>query len=160
MAEKNKITELKEKYEEIRKKFKLIPSFEEMDGEFEIREIEKSYFVIPRRICRIMCRRLESIANALEPILNPHQDSMHSAIEIKAFEKKELEEIFQFYKKLWHLIHLGLLESFKSDKNSAEFVNQLWKDWPAIKKQTLGYLEKITKSWTEKDKEEESGYLG
>ena len=70
------LAKLKEEYEEARKKYDL-PSFKELDQEFEIRKLESGGFII-REVRRVIINKLQNFADWLTPILNPHPDSLHS----------------------------------------------------------------------------------
>src|SRR4030067_755252 len=107
---KEEIAELKELFEKARKQYNL-PSFDELDEEFEIRKIEDGFVL--REIRRDMLDRLHHYIEWIGPIVNPSQHSMHSMIESKLFAKKELEEIFDYYRRLYYYIHKGILAGLK-----------------------------------------------
>ena len=141
---------LKAEYEKLRKKYNL-PQFEELDEEFEIRKVDYDLFLI-REIRRLVLSKLDFVASLLEPILDPGK-SLHSMIETKFFEKYNIELMFDFYKKLWKIIHEGISASLTSEKAEAEFIKDVWKQWPEIKKQSIEYADKIAAGWGKVEKE-------
>ena len=145
------LVKLKEEYKKLQTKYKL-PSFDELDEEFEIRKTDYDLFLV-REVRRAMCHKLTAIADLIEPILNPAGHSLHSMIETKIFEKEELDDMYKFYKKLWHLVHKGIYLSLVSEKEEAEFIKEMWKAWPEIKKTAEKYAKKISDGWAKEEKE-------
>ena len=158
MAEKEKgenHEELKNAYAEAKVKYNLIPTFEDLDKEFEISVMDpdRAHFIV-RDIKRTMCTKLHKFVDYLNPIISPQPSSLHSMIETKFFEKNELDGMFEFYKKIWHLLHKSILTGITSEKDEAEFINLLWGEWPQSKNKMIGYMSKITDGWAKEDKEE------
>lgn len=153
---------LKEAYDEVRKKYKLIPTFEELDREFEVTLIDpdRTHFII-KDINRTICSKLHKFIDNILPIINPSPSSLHSMVETKFFEKENADGMFEFYKKLMYLLHKAILLSLKSEKEEAEFINEVWKEWPQLKDKMIFYMDKITKGWAKKEKEEKrEEYVG
>lgn len=142
---------LKKEFEKVRAKYEL-PSFDELDNEFEIRKIDFDLFLI-KEVRRAVTHRLTAIADLLEPILSPSEHNLHSVIESKIFEKGDVDEMFTYYKKLWHHAHEGIAASLISEKEEAEFIKKIWKIWPEIKKTALGYAKRIAEGWAKEEEE-------
>lgn len=157
-ADGEDLEKLKEEYEEARKKYNL-PSFEEIDKEFELRKLESGGFII-KDVRRIIVNKLQSFADWLTPILNPHPESLHSAIETKIFEKQEISDMLAFYKRLGHLIHMSLIASLKTEQDEINFIKDILLEYPEMKIKILGYVEKIAEGWArnEEDKNYRSEY--
>src|SRR3989344_5292708 len=100
-----------------------------------------------------MTFKLQAISDLLEPILNPSARELHSFIELKVFEKKEIEDTYNFYKKLWALIHKGIVASLETEQKEVDFIKELWKAWPEIKKQAHKFAAKITEAWQQDETE-------
>jgi hypothetical protein len=139
------IEKLKAEYDRLKQKYKL-PAFDELDADFEIRDIDYGCFVI-KEIRRIIVRKMEGILGLLDPILNPSQGSLHSMIETKIFEKQDLEPMFDYYKKLCQMAHNGITTSLESEAAEAAWINEVAKAWPGIKKEAAGYSKKIADGW-------------
>jgi hypothetical protein len=146
-----KLKKLKAKYEAIRKKYKL-PTFNELNKEFEIYDIDYNGF-ITRDIVRKILQKIDQILSIINPILNPNPQSLHSLIETKIFEKSDLEPMFKFYKKLFYFLHKGITEVVKSEDAQVAWIKEIWASWSAIKKEFIGYGEKIAEGWLKVEKE-------
>jgi hypothetical protein len=154
MSEKekpDKLEKLKLEYEKLKQKYKL-PTFDELNDEFEIFDIKANSFII-REIRRRIIHKAEDFLSLLNPILNPNPNSLHSLIETKIFEKQDLEPMFDFYRKLFQLAHKGITASFEPEAAETAWINEVWKAWPEIKKQIAGYSKKITEGWGKVEKE-------
>jgi len=161
--EKGKLSVLEEEYNVLRKKYKLAPSFADLDREFElgILEVEDSRILL-KRILENIAGIMNRFINLIEPIVNPSPDSLHSLIESKMFDNVEISKLFVFYKKLWFLIHEQILASLEDEQAQAEYINKVWKQWPEIKKETKRITIKICKGWGESEQIEthRENYVG
>ena len=49
----------------------------------------------------------------------------------------------------------------ETDKKTADFINEFWKEWPSIKKKISEIIKKLKQGWTKEIKlKEEKSYLG
>jgi|GEM_PF-6290464 len=145
------LEKLKEEYKALQQKYTL-PDFDEIDKEFEIRKIDTNLFLI-KEIRRVILQKLDFSVALIEPILNPSPSSLHSFVETKFFAKQNIEPMFDFYKKVWHWMHLGISVSYMQEKDEAEWINDVWKAWPEIKKETGKYSKQIADGWSKVEKE-------
>ncbi len=159
MVEKEgKLEKIKQGYELLRKKYDL-PQFDEFNAEFEIAKADPD-LVLSKELRRALSHKLQGYAEWFEPVLNPNPSSLHSIVETKIFEKQELEPLFNLYKRLWHLIHLGLQASLQTEADEIKFVKQVWDEWPALKKELAKHMERLAAGWLVHTKEQEdSGYV-
>ena len=158
MSEENKPEKIKQKYEELKNKYSL-PRFDDFNSEFEIvrAEVDVNF---AKELRRTVSHKLQAHAEWFEPVLNPNPSSLHSIVETKIFEKQELQPLFDLYKRLWHLIHLGLQASLQSEADEIKFVKQVWDEWPALKKELAKHMARLADGWLEQAKEQEdSGYM-
>ncbi|MBI2040582.1 MAG: hypothetical protein HYT16_00585 [DPANN group archaeon] len=156
--DKKSAEKVKDNYEELRKKYGL-PKFEEFNAEFEIVKADPE-LNFSRELRRAITNRLQAYSEWFEPVLNPNPNSLHSMVETKIFEKQELQPLFNLYKKLWHLVHVGLQASLQTEADEIKFVKHVWEEWPAVKKEILKYVGKLADGWLEQAKEpEDSGYV-
>lgn len=142
---------IRKEYEKIRKKYDL-PSFNELDSEFELRKLDIDGFII-RELRRAIIHKIQNFADWLSPILNPHPDSLHSAIETKIFEKQEISDMLKFYKKLGYFIHISLVASLKSEEEEVKFIKNVLNEWPGIKGTITNYVERISEGWAKKEED-------
>jgi hypothetical protein len=150
---------IKEKYQELSKKHKL-PSFDEIDNEFEISTIEKDDFLL-REVRRKIAEKIEVYAKFLEEILQP-EVTVCNMYESKAFDAKEREGLFKLYKKLMFLSRASVETAVNEDDNkTSEYINEVFKDWNQIKEDFLKFAKKSKECWLkESDIKEDLGYLG
>jgi hypothetical protein len=145
------LEELKKAYAALQKRYGL-PKFDELDIEFEIRKIDYDLFIV-KEVRRVMMQKLDFMVAVLEPILNPSPSSLHSFIETKIFAKHNIEPMFDFYKKVWQFMHRGVYASYLDEKSEAEWINEVWKAWPAIKKEAAGYAKQVADGWSKVEKD-------
>ena len=147
--------ELKKAYAEAKIKYNLIPNYEELDREFEISVIDpdRAHFIV-KDVKNAICAKIHKFIDNLAPVINPQPSSLHSMVEVKLFEKEEVNDMFAFYKRLMHLLHKSILMALKSEADEANFINDLWKEWPQIKNKMTAYIVKITEGWSKEDHEE------
>ncbi|MBR9691346.1 hypothetical protein GOV06_01030 [Candidatus Woesearchaeota archaeon] len=150
---------LKEKYQKLSKEHKL-PSFEELDKEFEISKIEDEKFLL-REVRRKIIEKIELYAKFLEEILNPDTtiSNMHEA---KIFNEEERERIFEFYKKLMYYDRLSIEVSIdEDDSKSSDYITGFYKEWSELKKEFSNFVKKAKESWLKDSNiKQESGYMG
>lgn len=155
MAEK---INLKEEYQKFTKYN--LPSYEEINKEFEIYSIEKPDFLLTN-IRRRIHEKLAFFARILEGILYPNPSSLVNIQEAKFFTEEEKNEILNLYKKLVILERNSDKLDIKGDeKDEADFINKIFKEWPAIRDQMLDFIKKIEKEWKKEEKSSEDFYFG
>ena len=153
------LAEIKKKYEVVRKKYKL-PKFEELDQEFDIRLINKEGDII-KEVRRAILVRIDKCADIIAPAISLEPVDLHSMIEASGLKKDDKKKMFSTYKKLGHLLHAGLLASFDSEQQQADFIRHAWNKWAGLRREVQDALKKITYEWTRKEEKEENvGYLG
>lgn len=155
-----KLTNLKNSYDIIKKKFNL-PEFDELDSEFEIRalDIEKSGILI-KALLRIILSKLAIFLNYLEPIISPNPQSYHSMVELNNLSDDDKHEIFDYYKSLSSLYHEGCAIELKSEKEVANFIKKIYQKWPELKRKEIYFLDKITQTWLKEKEKEKTTYTG
>ena len=152
--------EIKKKYEDLEKKYKL-PSFNNLNNEFEITTIEHEEFLL-REIRRKIIEKMELYTKVLESLLQPNTDSLSDMYECRIFGDEEKDKLFKLFKRLMYFDRLSIETSIdENDKKSAEFINDIWKEWDKIKKELSIFIKKLKEEWLKETKiKEELGYLG
>jgi len=151
---------VKERYLELSKKYRL-PSFDEIDNEFEISTIEKEHFLL-REIRRKITEKIEVYAKILEEILHPDPPTVSNMYESGVFDEKSRDEIFVLFKKLMYLNRLSVEASIdENEQKSSDYINAVFKNWKDIKKEFLRHIKNAKESWLRDiDIKEKLGYLG
>lgn len=154
---------LKEEYEKLSKKYNL-PKYEDLDKEFEllyISHLEEIKFPL-RFIRRRITDKLSLFCNMLQNIIQPNPGSLISLEESKFFSDKDREKIIGLLKELMHIERQSLYLEISFDENEdVEFINNIFRRWDKIKKETLQFSEILKKKWKEEiKKEEKEQYFG
>ena len=155
--------EIKKEYEQLRKKHNL-PSYEELDNEFELLYfspvIEVNYVL--RFIRRRITDKLKGFVNFFHGIINPNPSNLISLQESKFIPQEEKEKISELINEIMVLDSKSiLLDLEQSEKNDAEFIKEALKRWSKMKKTITNYVSKIKEGWESDIKEEEkSHYFG
>ncbi len=150
---------IKEEYEKLRKKYKL-PEFKEIDNEFEITIIEHEEFLL-REIRRKITEKIELYTKVLDRLLQP-ETVLSDMYECKIFSDEEKDALFKLFKRLMFFDRFSIETSIdENDKKSAEFINNIWKEWDKIKKELSSFIKKLKEGWLKETKiKEELRYLG
>ena len=149
---------LKEKYQELEKKYNL-PSYDELNNEFEISSIDCEDFLL-REIRRKIAEKVELYVKLLDEWLNP-EASISNMHESKLFNDKDRNDIFQVYKRLMFFDRYSIESALSEDEKSAEFIKDVFKEWDEVKQKIAGFVKKAKESWLEEvDVKQELGYMG
>lgn len=151
--------EILKKYDTLRGKFSL-PSYEEINNEFEIEGIESQTFLL-RAIRKKIIERIEPYIETFEQII---QGDAHitNIYESSQFSEKDKEEVFKLFKNLMKVRRKGSIAALSADmKTDADFIKEANSAWAEFKPKILTYLSMMKDGW-EKDtsKKEATEYFG
>ena len=129
-----KLEKLKKDYEILAKQYRL-PSFRELNEEFEIEKIaEKETELLLRHVRRCMLEKLAAVSRFFELMLNPTEANLlilSLLKDISAETKKKMEKI---YRELSYIeLEAVELDLDYSEKNEAKFIVEVSKDWKTLK---------------------------
>ncbi|MEI6849733.1 MAG: hypothetical protein WCK29_01715 [archaeon] len=153
------IKDLKREYELLEKKYKL-PSFKELNENFEIDKIDKDSDLIIRTIRKVIMEKLINSINFLEFLINPVNAPrmyMNYLKNISVADKEIIDEIYSAFAKI-SLDSLDLEVNY-SEKNEAELiinVNKLWNE----KKSNFSKILAHIKSPQPQEARKEKSYFG
>jgi len=150
---------MQEEFDKVAKKFSL-PSFEELDYEFEISTLEKEFLL--RNIKRRVEDKLTYLAQLLSDIIQPNTESLASLYECNHFSEEEKEEILKIVRVLQYQLR-ALAESYiaMDDTADAKLITEITKEFPHLRKQSLPLVAKLKEVWKiEQDFKEVLEYLG
>jgi len=94
----------------------------------------------------------------LEPVISPNAQSTHSMIEVNNLDDKTKDDMFIFYKKMQHIHHVFCLKDMGTQKDVANFINDLWKQWPDIKQKEIKFLKLINETWLKQDQQNKGNF--
>ena len=162
MAEdKSSLEKLKEKYTEIQKEHSL-PSFEELNKEFQIEKIcESETDFLLREIRKYMAEKFSNYLRFVEAVLNPTSASMFIFSFIKtltAEDKRLLENIGKSLMKIE--VESIELDIEYSEEKEVAFIKKSYKSWDSCKKELLCLFQSVRKNWDNKSEANNKGYFG
>ena len=146
-------------YETLQKAHAL-PSYEALDKEFEISEIEEKFLSL-RSIRKKMVEKLEFFIKILEDIIHPDTNvtSMH---ESKTFTEQEKQRLFELYRNLMGLQRSSLKLSLDStEQQEASYIKEVLSLWKGMRKELEFVIAVLQRCWKEDiDIPEDLAYLG
>ena len=156
------IEDLKKRYNEIAKK-KNLPSWEELDSEYELGHIGPIMEVsFPLRfVRRRIGDRFAWAANFLQGLLQPNPSSVVSMQESKFFTELDRKKVVELLKGLMHLERINLsLDIANNDEDSVKWIKDAHKKWVESKKDLTNLTEKMKTGWKEEVKAGKGAYFG
>lgn len=156
-----KDADVRGKYIELKKKHPELPSFEELNIDFELDYLEKDDF-IAKLVRRRMNDKLIFFCRVLEGILYPNPNSAINAHESSFFGDEEKRELSEFYKKLMILERRSLLLDVTStESDDVKYILELFGKWSEFKKVMSEVVNKMQDIWKKKDEQNvEGNYFG
>lgn len=127
------LKDLKAKYAVLEKKYNL-PKFSELNENFEIEKIRRGEETLLRTIRKTTMEKIVNSLGFIEFLINPVNAPRIYFIYIKSMTMDDKKEIDNIYSALSGLV-LGSLkaEIDYSEKDEAELIKKIFKDWNAIK---------------------------
>ena len=152
-------TDPKKIFEQLKKKYGL-SDYEEFDKDFEISTIDKEGLFL-LEICKRMDEKIDLFAKVIDKILQP-DTTIADMREHHAFDDSQKKALFELFKELKILHHSALLLLIDQDeRKNAEFIRQVMKQWPSIKKRMNSTAEMLIESWkSDAVSDDELSYMG
>ena len=161
MKEESNLEELKKNYSVIQQKHNL-PSFEELNQDFQIEKIAESEtdFLI-REVRKFIAEKLSNYLRFVEMILQPTNVPMSVFSIIKTLGTEDKDKLTEIYKKLVKF-EVDLIETDVdfSEEKEAKFIRSAYIDWQEIKKSILGVVEVIKNNLDNKFEKNGRRYFG
>ncbi len=136
-----------------------IPSLDEIQKTFRI-ELEPGTIVVEHVRDEISDKLFEFAEKILEPILSG-SDAFCCAFEQNMLTNREMEELFELYRKIQVLKWENNLISIKGDeKEMAEWINKTWEFWnKEMESKLIALCKRFSEGWDSiKISENESAY--
>ncbi len=152
---------LKKEYSKIQKKHSL-PSFEEMNKEFQIEKISESETEhLIREVRKYMAEKFSHYMRFVEVVLNPTNVPMFIFSIVKAITQEERNKLISIYKKLSKIeVDMIEIDLVFSEKKEADFIKEAHKTWHEIRNDLLSVVEVVRKNWDNKSEGKAKGYFG
>lgn len=140
--------DIKKAYNDLQKQHRL-PSFEDIDHDFEISLIEHTQFLL-REINQKIFDKVDFFTKLIEAALHPDTNSIAEMNEYRFLDDKEKDDLFEFYKDLARIHRTLISLSIKNDNSLiAGSIIEIYKKWPDIKERMFVLTKKLSESWTE-----------
>lgn len=158
--ENHNLKKLKEKYEELRKKYAL-PEFKFLNENFEIEDTEADSELIIKKIRKQIVEKMYSYLRTLEAFINPQNAPIFVFNIIKSLDNSDLEIIKKLYNQLAEFeIEAFGLESFYEEKEEIEFIKKVSKVWPEIAQKLNSIYKTLKKNFNSETEKKSKSYLG
>ncbi|MBI4448912.1 hypothetical protein HY641_02705 [Candidatus Woesearchaeota archaeon] len=151
---------IKETYETLCKEHKL-PSYEEMDQEFDLCSIEEEHHLL-RSVKKRMDDRVHYVGSLVETIIRPNPESYSDMYECRYFSDADKKKVYELLREMHHILR-SLDESnvLCNEKRDAQLINEIFAAWPALKKEALSFIGRLKDAWrAQSNGKEHISYLG
>ncbi|MEK6892712.1 MAG: hypothetical protein AABX07_00760 [Nanoarchaeota archaeon] len=154
------LKELKKRYSELEKKYKL-PAFRSMNEDFEIEKINLESEVLLRVIRKIMMDKVLSFLNFIERVItNPVGLPRIYYGYVKAMDNNDKIELEKLYDSFGELsLDAFKLEVYTSEKEEAELIKKISRTWQLSKPELIKVAAKMKTPESQVVKKEKS-YFG
>lgn len=147
--------DIKKRYEEFEAKHKL-PSFKELNDDFEIDKLDRDSDTFLRVIRKTMIEKIVNSMNFVEMLINPVNAPRMYFPYIKSMTMDDRGDIEKIYNLLAELSLLSLdLEIDSTEKKEAEMIKKMSADWKSIKpifRKIFANMKKPNNSFVKKEK--------
>jgi len=156
-----KIDNIKKEYSKFEKKYKL-PSFQSLNYDFDVEKIaEKETELVLREMRKVIMDKVIAYLRFIEMLINPSNAPMFFIALAKYFTTEDKKTLESLYSKLGEFeLNVIEIDNEYNEKEEAEFINNLYKDWQKIKKDMKKIVEALRRGWRTKSRKNEKGYLG
>jgi len=155
------LKDLKSEYEKLSGKYGL-PSFKELNENFEIDRIERDTDCVPREIRKTMMDKIVGYIRFMEMMINPAQAPPMFMIFIKNISDSDRKIIEKVYKNFIELelksLKLEIDYNEKSEVEAIKNILKIWHDTRPDLRTTIGIMEKNWNSGSTKNKDK--AYFG
>ena len=127
------LTDLKKSYGVFEKKHKL-PSFSELNENFEIEKIRRGQETLVRTFRKTMMDKIVNSMGFVESLLSPMNAPRMHMLYLKSISVEDKKELDRIYTVLSEIVLGSLkLEIDYSEKEEAEMIKRIFKDWNSVK---------------------------
>jgi hypothetical protein len=146
---------VKDEYDKLRKQYNL-PSFNDLDKEFDLSCVEQENRVLPETRDRLK-DRLDLGLAIIDKVVHPDTGSVISMIEHSFFDDDEKNSAWALAKRIMVLKRSITEASLLNDeKIDVTIIKQIYEQWPSIKQVLLGFVTKMKSSWEEQQASKEN----
>ena len=154
------LDKLKKEYDKLEKRYKL-PSFKELNEDFEIEKIDRESDTLLRSVRKVMMDKIIKYLQFVEMLVNPAQAPATFSVFVKQItesDRKNLEKLYESFITL-ELESLRL-EIDYSENEEAKSIKEILSSWNKTKKHMHSVLDMMERNWKRSSVKNERGYLG
>lgn len=156
----NSIEILKNSYKKLSDKYNL-PSYKELDEDFDINKVDSVEDTLLRDIRKIMFGKFASVLNFIELLLNPSNGSMFHMYMVKGINSDEKNILNKLFESLGAIeIESFSLDIDYSEKNEAIFIKESFEKWQLMKPELNKIINSIKQEWKKSSSKKEKSYFG
>jgi len=151
---------VKKEYQKLKEKYKL-PSYADLDRAFDISSIEPDGKLL-REIKKNVKEAFDKVLSFLGGMLQPESGDVVAFYEYKCFSDDDRTKSFKLLHRLLVISRKHTETVFaQDDVKDADFINEAYHEWEAIRKELVPYTQKLQEYWKEDHEEKEiQRYLG
>lgn len=152
---------LKKEYEVLRKKYNL-PSFKEMNEDFELEKLqERETETLAREIRRLMNEKNSAYLKFIEMFMNPSSSPMFIMALIKGIDSEGRNLLEELYSHIGRFEIISInLDNIYDEKKEADYIKKFFNEWQLIKPKFEKILKSVETSIDKKYEKSSKGYLG
>lgn len=156
----DEVSTIKQKYLEIQKSNKL-PSFDELNEEFDISKVDCDSPTLAREIRKAMIVKFSSVMQFVELLLNPSTGStfnMYLVRGVNGTEKEILNELFEILGELE--IDSIALDIKYNEKNEIVFIKEKFQIWKDMQPKLMKIADSLKLNWKKVQLKKQKSYFG
>ncbi len=161
MPEESPLEDLKKDYEVLKKKYNL-PEFQKLNEEFDTEKVaEHETDCLLREIRKAVMDKVIAYLRFVEMLLNPSNVPIFFFALVKGLTPSDKRILERIYSRLGNFeIDVIELDCRYSEKDEAEFIKKIVREWKDIKEEMLKLVEVLRRNWDQKSRKSEKGYCG
>ena len=153
------IEELRKEYLSLEKKYKL-PSFQELNENFEIGKVDRDVGALLRAIRKAMMEKIVNSMSFVEMLLNPMHAPRMYHLYIRTMSAEDKKSIDKIYDEFSNISMLSLEREIDySEKEEAELIKKVFAVWSNLKSEFRKILVNMKKP-TDNSVKKERSYFG
>jgi hypothetical protein len=154
------IEKLKEKYQELKKRYSL-PEFKFLNDNFEIENIDSESELILKAIRKHITEKIFFVLRSLEMFMNPQNAPLFVFNFLKSFTESEKDRIKQLYDKVsgYEIEAFGLEAGYEETKEAA-FIKKSCEDWKGISEELTKIYSIMKVNHGKDSRKQEKSYFG
>ncbi len=156
----NKIEKLKKDYEVLRKKHSL-PTFEELNEDFQIEKMDPDSDFLIREVRRWVSEKSVNYLKLVETLMNPSNVPFFVYSIVKVLGKEEKDKLNEFYNKLSkRQVEIIKLDLVYNEKNEVKFIKDVFNEWKIMKVELFDIIDFVEKNVDKKSEVNNPAYFG